>query len=302
MKDYKYDYYLHYKLCIPKTVYSEHGLCGIKTEQGDNTLACVLQCLSHVLPLTDYILSNKFQKNQLKRATIKYNSFRHMYTEFLDDTWYHNKLISIKHVKKHIDTCDKDILGFFRYILYTLHESMKLNIDMEVKGEGDLLHRESLEAWINLYKNDYSVIKDMFYGLTRKFETFSILEFSNKDKTLEAMIKNEYTNTFWTLPNHLIFSFDDGAPVFELNLDMTQCISVEKNDRNVYKYFLTSIVYDNGQVEPRYTVACKSINDKWFHYKNEDVDSVTEFEIEQLVSPSVKILVYTRMFLNRNQS
>lgn len=173
---YEYDFHKNYSLKIKKSVYTGKGLCGILNIGNTCFINSILQCLSHTLKLTDYILSTDYRDdyNNSKRKNEFY--VLNSYVTLINNVWNENQLIKPKSFvenlskfhSKYFTLQQQDSHECLLYILDLLHKSLSYEIDVEIKGEiktkSDVLMKKSLENWRHFYEKDYSFIIETFYG------------------------------------------------------------------------------------------------------------------------------------------
>lgn len=175
MLQFEYDYHKNYNLKMKKNVYSTKGLCGILNIGNSCFINSILQCLSHTLILTDYILSAKYRDDMCSKRTPEFYTL-HSYITLINNIWKENQLIrpqtffeNISKIhKKYFLLEQQDSHECLLYILDILHKSLSYQIEIEIKGEiknkNDELMKKSLENWKGFYENDYSYIIEIFNG------------------------------------------------------------------------------------------------------------------------------------------
>jgi ubiquitin C-terminal hydrolase len=208
----KYDYYKHYRLSFDESVYDNNGIVGLRNLGNTCYINSIIQCLSYTLCLTDYILSNQIISKQRSRESLKIDQkimrFQKSYTKMLSDLWSSNKIVNPHSFVTFFEEMfefkrgeQQDSCETLLYILDTLHESLKYNVKMTINGkiitEADSLMTDAYKTWMTFYKNDYSDIKNMFYGL----------EFCKVSKAIGCKNDHEvkfdpYSNIHLHLPTH----------------------------------------------------------------------------------------------------
>jgi ubiquitin C-terminal hydrolase len=180
--DYDYDFHKNYNLSISKDNYVKKGLTGLMNLGAKCFASSIIQCLSNTLSLTDYLLSNKYKDDvNISPSSIKKRpeaSVLINYYNLLFAMWSENHIIKPKSFmesvayfhKKYFSMTQQDSHEFLLYLLDLLHNSIKYEIEVDIKGkvitQKDQLMKESLETWKRFYENDYSFIIDTFNGTT----------------------------------------------------------------------------------------------------------------------------------------
>lgn len=172
--DFKYDVHKHYQLKIKKDTYTSKGLCGLLNLGNKCFMNSILQCLSHTLKLTDYILSVDY-KDDINKTNNEYYIL-HSYIILINNMWKENQLIRPKSFienigkfhKKYFNLQQQDSHECLLYILDLLHKGLSYEIDVEINGEiknkSDILMKKYLDNWSTFYEKDYSFIIETFNG------------------------------------------------------------------------------------------------------------------------------------------
>lgn len=292
--EYSYDYYKNYNIKNKKNIYEKKGLTGLVNLGNKCFLNSIIQCLSNTLKLTDYFLSNDFKQDINKNG-----DFVQMYNKLLTNIWENNQIIK---PKSFIDTCSNKFKNYNKseqedsyecllYLLDYLHIGLSYKIEINIIGnvenEYDKIMKESIEIWESLYKNDYSIITKLFYGLyynkitynncshnIRKFEPYNSisLHISENDSTLYNLLDNYFLDSeellynceickletkayinrkTWTFPDYLIIHlkrFDnDGSKIHNT-------IDFPLDDLNITKYISDDKKDSNNYIYTLYAV------------------------------------------------
>ncbi len=210
--------------------YKNSGLTGLVNIGNTCYLNSCLQLLSHTYELNNFLDSNKRQLNKNSEAKIytEWNSLRNM-------MWSENCTIApygfVKSVQEIAKTkgyemftgfAQNDVFEFLLFIIDCLHETLKREVEMKINGtvknNKDILAKKCYEMMQNMYKQEYSEILNIFYGisvtqikdyitndiLSVAPEPFSILSLSipkNIDCTIEDCL-DEYTNSEYLIDDN----------------------------------------------------------------------------------------------------
>jgi ubiquitin carboxyl-terminal hydrolase 8 len=136
-----------------------------------------LQCLSHTLGLTDYILSTDYLGDLTTHNKAKPEQFvLASYINLINTLWEANQLIKPKTFvenlskfhKKYYALQQQDSHECLLYILDLLHNALEYEIEIEIRGEvkteQDRLLKMSLQTWQRFFEKSYSFIIQTFYG------------------------------------------------------------------------------------------------------------------------------------------
>ena len=171
-----YNFHNNYNLELKKEFYKKKGLSGIINTGNKCYSDSIIQCLSHTLKLTDYLLSNKLTKDiiESKLNKKKEYSFVIQYKNLLLKLWEFNELINpvnyYKHtyklLEKYNNNIQQDSYEYLLDIINILHEALSyeinININGEIQNETDKLMKEYLLYWKKTYEKKYSCITEIF--------------------------------------------------------------------------------------------------------------------------------------------
>lgn len=219
--NYTYDYHLNYEIVLDEKKYTTKGLSGLINLGNKCFLNSIIQCLSNTLKLSDYFLSNDVKKDIKKNGV----NFTTTYIKLLTNIWENNQVIK---PKSFIDYCSKEFSNYNKseqedsfecllYILDYLHKDISYKLDIDIVGtvenDFDKLMKDSILYWESLYKNDFSIINELFYGLT--FNKLSCNDCNNTLKIFESYNsislhtpQNENSNIYDLLDNYFKDSED----------------------------------------------------------------------------------------------
>ena len=297
----QYDYHKHYKLVSPKSNYLKKGLSGLYNLGNKCYMSSILQCLSHTLQLTDYFLSCQYNNddpeylNKRKPEHILLTSF----IQVLIKLWDKNQIVKPRsfitqlssHSEKFGSNEQQDSHEFLVQFMSLLHKALSYEIQVEIKGQvknqSDALMKTSHEQWARFYEKNYSVVIDMFHGLTLSqvecneckcnenvFEPYNTLELNiTPDSTALETCLDEYFNdnetihnwkcdkclsttcnkstSVWTLPNHLIIHLKR----FQNNGEkVSSAVDFPIEDLNLTKYMSNDKKDPNNYIYTLYAI------------------------------------------------
>ena len=153
--------------------YRNFGHCGLMNLGNTCFLNSILQCLFHVMPLTDYILTNEFSEDieQSNKITLEFKLF-YAYTKLIENVWTCNRVIVPKKFLLYLSQFvpnyslgnQQDAMEYLTYILDAFDRCLSYEIEV-VPNKG--LNQTTLLAiasWKKFFERDYSIIKRHFYG------------------------------------------------------------------------------------------------------------------------------------------
>ena len=159
--------------------YKNLGLTGLANLGNTCFINSTLQCISHMYELNDF-LSDKTYKKRINKIPeslllIEWDKLRTlMWSEncIIKPAGFVNAIQKVAHLKdKDIFTgyAQNDLTEFMNFLFMSFHESIKREVDMNIKGEiknkTDKLATKCFEMMRKMYKNEYSEFLQMFYGI-----------------------------------------------------------------------------------------------------------------------------------------
>ena len=159
--------------------YKTKGLTGLKNLGNTCYMNASLQCLSHTMALTHYLMSKKFKEDisNVNERRVEYHLVLR-YMDVVSNIWQENQIISPKTFKMNLEAFVKRFVGNDQhdaheciiFMLDVLHRGLcvpvEMNIRGEIKNESDKLKRLSVEVWKNNFSKGYSYLVENFYGQT----------------------------------------------------------------------------------------------------------------------------------------
>ena len=291
-----YDLHSNYSLTLKKKNFLKKGLSGIINPDTKCYMISILQCFSHTILLTDYLLSYSYKKHaNIKKKELK---VLNAYIELLSELWDYNKLVKIKKFSNILNQIEnrfnnleqQDSHEFLMYFLEALHKSMSYEIEVEISGtvknEYDSIMKQSIIDWTSFYEKEYSFISENFHGLYHnklicdncnkefsKFEPFQTLSLQVSDSLNESLNntlkftenlsswKCESCNKMGCSKSTSIFDFPDILIVTLKNFDnnnkkITNDIFFDDSDLDLTKYLSTHKNDNNNYVYSLHAVNC----------------------------------------------
>jgi len=159
--------------------YKNSGLTGLANVGNTCFINSTLQCISHIYELNDFLNNKTYQKrlNKIPESLllIEWDKLRVlMYSEncIIKPSGFINAVQKVAHLKdKDIFTgyAQNDLTEFMNFLFTCFHESIKREVEMNIKGsiknKTDKLAKKCYNMMKNMYKNEYSEFLKMFYGI-----------------------------------------------------------------------------------------------------------------------------------------
>lgn len=189
--------------------------------------ACI-QLISNIKELNDHFIDDKyilelnynFKKKNFKKT--KEIELVYEYGKLINEMNSSKTTVNPYAFHKVIQNIDDRFSGYNQHdsqeimllILDSINEALSYEVDVNYRGiienEMDSLMVESVKAWSNILKSNYSIITDLFYGLyinkiysneeenkdkilSKTFECFNMITLSIKGKTLYDMLDNYFS-------------------------------------------------------------------------------------------------------------
>tara|TARA_Y100001970_G_scaffold284224_2_gene401130 strand:+ start:803 stop:1840 length:1038 start_codon:yes stop_codon:yes gene_type:complete len=161
--------------------YKDRGLCGLKNIGNTCFMNSAIQCMSNTLVLTDYFILDKYT-DDCNFSKKEYNLVRE-WKRLLEGLWNNNKcIITPTSFHKVVSLLSQELYGiarfgnfsqhdvqeFLTFMINTLHNALCseviVKITGEVKNDLDKLALEAMKRWRDFFKNEYSIIIEIFYS------------------------------------------------------------------------------------------------------------------------------------------
>tara|TARA_Y100000389_G_scaffold396_2_gene376 strand:- start:899 stop:1927 length:1029 start_codon:yes stop_codon:yes gene_type:complete len=214
--------------------YKDRGLTGLANIGNSCYLNSCMQILSHTYEFNEFIDSKDYKK------FIKSNEDGKILEEWvslLNLMWSENCTIaphgfvnSVKHVsmlkERHLFAGNEqnDIQEFLLFIIECFHNALHRSVDMRitgsVKNERDKLATECYKMMKQMYKNEYSEIVTLFYGIH-----ISAI-YSTKTNEILSMRPEPFSVLSLSLPNKKTICLNDCLDLY--------CIQEELIDENAW--------------------------------------------------------------------
>jgi len=159
--------------------YSGKGLTGLGNLGNTCFINSTIQCLSHTYELNNFLNSGTFKKriNKIPESLLllEWNKLREL-------MWSENciikpagfisavqKVARIKDIDIFSGYAQNDLTEFLNFLLTSFHESIKREVEMNIKGNiensVDKLAINCYKMMKNMYSKEYSEFLNMFYGI-----------------------------------------------------------------------------------------------------------------------------------------
>lgn len=168
-------------------------------------LNTTLQCLSHTMSLTEFILTNKKQRVKANKQAVLLARYQQLLRELWGndnrnrvvrpENYVHDSNLVSIHMHKEKGTSifrpneQNDMAEYLQFFLETIHDSISSSVNMYIEGHPrnriDQLMIESLRSWERFFAKDYSIIVDMFTG-----------QYISQIMTVDAIGPIEHSETF----------------------------------------------------------------------------------------------------------
>jgi ubiquitin C-terminal hydrolase len=160
----------------------DKGIFGLKNRGNTCYLNASIQCLSNIVPLSEYFLTNSHVNDlnnryfELKGKSINEIILTKEYSKLIKAIWSTNTPIEPKTFHQLIQKYDERFNGYeqqdaqesLSLILDYLHEGLKYDVEINYSGvienSYDEIVVESIKNWKNDLQNKYSIIADLFFG------------------------------------------------------------------------------------------------------------------------------------------
>ena len=159
--------------------YKNLGMTGLANLGNTCFMNSVLQCVSHIYELNDFLDTKSYQKrlNKIPESLllIEWDKLRElMWSEncIIKPAGFLNAVHKVSHLKdKDIFTgyAQNDLTEFMTFLFDSFHESIKREVEMNIKGniknDTDKLALTCYNMMKTMYKKEYSEFLKMFYGI-----------------------------------------------------------------------------------------------------------------------------------------
>jgi ubiquitin C-terminal hydrolase len=164
--------------------YNGYGKVGLNNRGNTCFLNTTLQCLSNVIPLTNYILRNEFlaplksekKKTEIRNKLGKEFEITKAYVQLMKVLWNSEEAIDPRTFHTAFQQFDDRFAGFQQQdaeealiiIMDSIHEVLSYSVQVNITGEQetdmDTWMIEAFREWKRINENKYSIITDIFTG------------------------------------------------------------------------------------------------------------------------------------------
>jgi ubiquitin carboxyl-terminal hydrolase 8 len=222
----------------------DKGIIGLINRGNTCYLNTSIQCLSNIIPFTDYVISDSFNDDlrnrfhQTKSTKIKEIVFSREWVKLIKALWQtNNNAIEPKSLHELLQKYDDRFSGYeqqdsqeaLAFILDYLHEAVQYDVDIKYSGivqnEVDEIMIESIKNWKKELRDKYSIVVELFFG-----------QFINKVMSLEEHNKNQMVSKTFEVFNMLnipIYGktlYDSLAKYFEKEILETKYFNENTNE------------------------------------------------------------------------
>ncbi len=163
-----------HKISISTNKYKDMGLSGLVNLGNTCYLNSTIQSLSYTVPLTEYFLSGNY-KEELNLEKEEYKMCNEYY-RLLQGLWEDNCIVKPVSFKETLGGFKSMFKGYQQQdaqealisLMDLLHMGssyeVKIKITGQAKNETDKMMVESIKSWKKYFKNEHSLIMELFYG------------------------------------------------------------------------------------------------------------------------------------------
>ena len=158
--------------------YNSKGLSGLSNLGNTCYANSAIQCLSNTLSLTNYFLKEKYIED-LDDDKVEHHLVKE-WVRLLDGIWSSNctiaphsflhivNILALKNGMIFGNGTQQDLQEFLQFFIDSMHNALSQEVTITISGNAknnsDKMALESMQRWKDYFKNDYSILVELFYG------------------------------------------------------------------------------------------------------------------------------------------
>lgn len=159
--------------------YINKGLSGLVNLGNTCFMNTAIQCLSHTIGFTHFILTDKYLEYLNKDKKEYYLTLE--WSSLIKDIWSQNQIIkpdkflrclqllaNDKEKDQFLGFNQEDTTEFLNFLIDSIHESISREVNIVITGKPknnfDLMALNAVKSWKQYFENQYSICVELFYG------------------------------------------------------------------------------------------------------------------------------------------